>query len=207
MLGGTPARRTVLMGRRGAAAAFMPGRLVFPGGAVDPGDADAAIGMAGPDGAGRLALAVRAETPAGPAIAAAAVRELFEETGLAVGAPGTWDGPAPPGWEGFAARGLRPSAAGLAFVFRAITPAGHTRRFDARFFRAEARVLGIDEMAGFAGASDELSDIGWRAVEDAEQEDLAFVTRLALAEALAPPHGDGVAFLEAGRPRQVLRLG
>ena len=31
----------VLMGLRGAGHRFMPNRLVFPGGAVDPGDADA----------------------------------------------------------------------------------------------------------------------------------------------------------------------
>lgn len=33
----------VLMGLRGAAAAFMPSKYVFPGGAVDPGDARAPL--------------------------------------------------------------------------------------------------------------------------------------------------------------------
>ena len=34
-----PAGPEVLMGQRGAQASFMPSKVVFPGGAVDPGDA------------------------------------------------------------------------------------------------------------------------------------------------------------------------
>ena len=69
----------ILMGQRGAKAAFMPNKFVFPGGAVDAGDAAVPLGSGLP-----AACAARLEadsTPGlGPALAAAAVRELFEET-------------------------------------------------------------------------------------------------------------------------------
>ena len=47
------------------------------------------------------------------------------QTGLALGSSGSAE--QPPGWEGFAARGLVPDARGLRFIFRAITPPGRTR--------------------------------------------------------------------------------
>lgn len=119
----------ILMGQRGAGAVFMPSKYVFPGGAVDAADAD--VPLATPLAADQAALLAAAPGP--QALAAAAIRELWEETGLALGRPGHWPGPVPAGWEGFAARGLCPAADGLRLVFRAITPPGRPRRFDARF--------------------------------------------------------------------------
>ena len=117
----------VLMGQRGATAAFMPSKFVFPGGAVDPADADVPFSRPLP------ALCAERLTEDAPgtlsnALAAAAIRELWEETGLMLGDPGEWPGTAPADWAQFAARGLLPSAHGLQFVFRAITPPGRPRR-------------------------------------------------------------------------------
>ncbi len=74
----------VLMGMRGAGAVFMPSKYVFPGGAVDADDATARLAapLAEPHRA-RLVREPRPGTRPDPdAIAAAALRELAEETGV-----------------------------------------------------------------------------------------------------------------------------
>lgn len=173
---------SVLMGQRGARAAFMPSKFVFPGGAVDPGDADIALTPPLAEGcATRLAEA--GGGPGAAALAAAAIRELWEETGLILGAPGAWPDP-PPDWTGFAGTGHRPSADGLSFVFRAITPPGRPRRFDARFFLADAaRLMGDPD--DFSRASEELSHLHWVPLAEARAIDLPFITEVVLAEVAA----------------------
>lgn len=183
----------VLMGQRGSAAAFMPSKYVFPGGAVDP--ADCVVQLADPLSplcARRLSLLGQA-TP--PTLAATAIRELWEETGLALGHPTATRFAAPADadedWAAFAARGLHPSALGMTFLFRAITPPGRTRRFDARFFLAAAdRVTGDTD--DFSAASDELSHLHWIALRDTRRLDLPFITEVVLAEVAH--------FLRDGRP-------
>ena len=170
----------VLMGTRGAKAVFMPNKVVFPGGAVDPGDA--AIPLVRPlpmPCADRL----RDQAPAhiAPALAAAAIRELWEETGQILGQPGTWPGGVPPDWQGFAARGYVPSAEALTFVFRAITPPGRPRRFDARFFLVEAETLASDP-DDFSAACDELRHLQWVPLAEIRNHDLPFITQVVLAE-------------------------
>lgn len=201
-------RPAVLMGQRGAGAAFMPMKFVFPGGAVDPGDA--AVPLARPFApACRTRLALASSGPAPEAFAAAAVRELWEETGLVMGTPGSWPGPPPPDWQGFAATGHLPSAAALRFVFRAITPPGRPRRFDARFFLAEATALAGDP-DDFSAASDELAHLQWVSLEEARHFDLPFITEVVLAEVAARLRGDaaeGVPFFRNHTARsEFLRL-
>lgn len=171
----------ILFGQRGRGAVFMPEKFVFPGGAVDPGDAEIALGRPVAD-----ACRARLDRPgeASPeALAAAAIRELWEETGQIAGIPGAWPD-APPDWRSFAATGHRPDAGGLLYVFRAITPAHRPRRFDARFF-----VLDADRLAGdpddFSAASDELGHLGWVPLDEARALDLPFITSVVLAEIAA----------------------
>jgi 8-oxo-dGTP pyrophosphatase MutT (NUDIX family) len=167
----------ILMGQRGAAAAFMPSKFVFPGGAVDP--ADAAVPLATPPPAPCAALL----GDGARAIAATAIRELWEETGLVLGRPGPWPDP-PPDWAAFAATGHLPAAHALSFVFRAITPPGRPRRFDARFLLADAAALASDP-DDFSRASDELSLLQWIPLEQVRSFDLPFITEVVLAEIAA----------------------
>jgi 8-oxo-dGTP pyrophosphatase MutT (NUDIX family) len=197
----------VLMGRRGSRAAFMPSKFVFPGGAVDAGDA--AVPLSEPiDAASHDRLALETACPPN-ALAAAAIRELWEETGLVLGTPGVWPDP-PPDWEGFAETTHLPSAAGLSFVFRAVTPPGRTRRFDARFFTADAARLATDP--DVLPASGELGDLSWIPLPEVRKLDLPFVTEVVLAEVasrlpdLGPPP-DEPFFRNDDEDREIVRLG
>ena len=167
----------VLMGQRGAAAAFMPGKFVFPGGAVDANDATVPVNALDPLDDARL-KSESAQTPI--ALAAAAIRELWEETGQVLGAKQIWTDP-PQGWRGFAATGHVPNAAALQFFFRAVTPAGRPRRFDARFFLADAVNLTTNP-DDFSNAEDELAHLQWVPLADARKFDLPFITQVVLAE-------------------------
>ncbi|MBO9453529.1 NUDIX hydrolase [Tropicibacter sp. R16_0] len=171
---------SILMGQRGAKAAFMPNKFVFPGGAVDA--EDASVPLATPLPAvcdDRL----REDSPDGlqHPLAVAAIRELWEETGLVLGTPGTWEGDVPADWATFAATGHLPSAQSLQFVFRALTPPGRPRRFDARFFLVDADDIQGD-LDDFTHASDELSHLQWIKLTEARQFDLPFITEVVLAE-------------------------
>lgn len=134
--------------RRVAAMEFAPGMTVFPGGAVDPADHDV-IDWIGPDPSWWSAH-LGAPAPAAAALVVAAVRELFEETGvLLASAPGTdlvggltdrtrldildrrTTLPAE-----LAAAELRLRADLLRPWANWITPPGRTRRYDTFFFAA-----------------------------------------------------------------------
>lgn len=176
----------VLMGQRGANAAFMPNKFVFPGGAVDPSDSD--IHLSAPPPSPCLDR-LQDDAAAGLAhgLAVAAIRELWEETGLVLGTPGTWDSKPLDDWLTFAATGFVPDARALQFVFRAITPPGRPRRFDARFFLVDATSVGSD-LDDFSAASDELSHLQWVRLEDARSFDMPFITEVVLSEIQARVH-------------------
>lgn len=214
----------VLMGQRGAGAAFMPSKFVFPGGAVDRGDGDVALArgldalcaarLAAPGPAAPSTATAPAPAAAGlpHALAVAAIRELWEETGLRLAAP--WPGgqaqDLPAAWQGFCPRAqLGPDAGALRFVFRAITPPGRPRRFDARFFLIPAEAL-ADDLDDFSRAQDELSFLHWVPLRAARKLDLPFITEVVLAEveALAEtgaqqPHS--VPFFDNSGPQSLFR--
>ncbi len=171
----------VLMGQRGHQAAFMPSKFVFPGGAIDPQDREVRPARALP-GHELERLARRADPGLGPVLALTAIRELWEEAGLALGVPEGDVAPALPSeWQSFYAAGHRPNAEALRFVFRAITPPGRPRRFDARFFVADAGALATDP-DDFGLAADALSHLSWLTLGEARRLDLPFITEVVLAE-------------------------
>lgn len=178
----TPEGPHVLMGQRGAKAAFMPNKVVFPGGAVDSGDAQVPLAQNLNDSCiARLRQDSRNDLS--QALAAAAIRELWEETGQILGTPGAWTDPADD-WASFAATGHRPTAAPLHFFFRAITPPGRPRRFDARFFLVDAADLATDP-DDFSNASEELSHLQWIPVAKTRAFNLPFITEVVMAEVAA----------------------
>jgi 8-oxo-dGTP pyrophosphatase MutT (NUDIX family) len=193
----------VLMGKRNERNKFMPGKFVFPGGAVEA--ADRLMNVAGPlDEAVEAKLLVRAKGNSSSyarGLALAAIRETFEETGLALGvrdfgAPET----APnEDWKQFAATGVFPALDGLDFLARAITPPGRPRRFDARFFVADATLI-AHEVKGVIGPQAELVELVWKTLDETKELDLPNITRLMLEELTAISGG-----ADRFRPRPLYR--
>lgn len=174
------AKPRLLMGRRAKGHAFMPSKWVFPGGRVDRGDFTApSASELDPEVEAKLALTLRHKSPALPrALAMAAVRETFEEVGLLLAKPA----PTRPGagaWREFLAQGAAPDLAPLRFVARAITPPYRPRRFDARFFMADAEHLVSLERQPDCG---ELDEIAWVDLDEALALDLPNITRFVVAE-------------------------
>jgi 8-oxo-dGTP pyrophosphatase MutT (NUDIX family) len=139
--------------RRVPTMPFAPGMYAFPGGSVDPRDAGAAVRWAGPDAA-TWARRLGQTPDQAEAIVCAAVREVFEESGVLLAGPtgstivGDVSGD---DWEaeraalvarqlGFAeflrSRDLALRADLLAPWARWITPEFEPRRYDTYFFLA-----------------------------------------------------------------------
>ena len=165
----------VLMGERHARHRFMPNRYVFPGGRIDR--RDSRVRCASPLAPAAAAQLGRKLGPArARAIAVAAIRETFEETGLIVGGPDPEPERAPPrGWEGFFGAGFAPALGALSYVARAVTPPIRPIRFNARFF-----VVAHADVRGEARESDELLGLKWFTVEQALTLELALITRRVL---------------------------
>lgn len=74
------------MMRRVKAMTFAPGAAVFPGGRVDPGDSDPDVPWAGA-GPDTFAARMGTDVEGARSLVTAAVRELFEETGVLLARP------------------------------------------------------------------------------------------------------------------------
>ena len=175
-------RTEVLLGRRHGRAGFLPDIYVFPGGRVDPTDAEP-TGFAEelhPDVAAQLRVGNRADPLT---FARAAIRETFEETGLMLAAPAGTVKLKPEVatcvWRDFIARDCRPRFEALDFICRAITPTYSKRRYNTRFFLA-----GGDSLSGDIRGSGELEDLGWRPVDALHELTIVDVTQFVLTEAL-----------------------
>jgi 8-oxo-dGTP pyrophosphatase MutT (NUDIX family) len=176
----------VLLGKRHRGHAFMPSKFVFPGGRVEPHDRHVpVVGRLDPAIETKLMRHVsRPSRDKARALAVAAIREVFEETGLLVGrkvdgAPASVpaDGPVDP----FAAAGARPDLSELHLIARAITPPGRPRRFDTRFFAADAQLI-VHKVEGVVGPDAELVELTWLPVEEARELDIPPVTKRVLTE-------------------------
>ena len=168
------------MGRRRADAVFLPNKFVFPGGRLEAGDGDVVSSGALPSH--DYACLVRGVRHADPdrgvrALITAAIRETFEETGYLVSVAGP-DVQADPntGWAGLLQMGFRPDLSQVRFIARAITPPGRPRRYDTRFFLAEASSV----RATFTRTDGELTEIGWFGLEKVASHDLPSITRMVL---------------------------
>ncbi len=174
----------VLLGRRHAGHKFMPGKFVFPGGRIEALDtAMPAVSELHPDTEKKLTQRLRQQTSAPPrAFALAAVRETCEETGLLLGVKRD-QAPEAPGeiWTEFSKAHVHPDLGNIHFIARAITPPRRPRRFDTRFFTADASSV-AHEIEGVVGPDSELVELSWVPIEEATHLDLPTITGVVLEE-------------------------
>jgi 8-oxo-dGTP pyrophosphatase MutT (NUDIX family) len=173
--------------RRVKGMAFAGGMHVFPGGSVDPADAEAHTGWAGPPAA-QWARWFGADEPLARALVCAAVRETFEECGVLLAGPSEdelladvssdeWEA------ERVALEGREQSLSELldrrGLILRSdllrpfahwITPEVEPKRFDTRFFLAEMPAGQVCRDVG--GEADERL---WVRVDDALDQGLTLM--------------------------------
>jgi 8-oxo-dGTP pyrophosphatase MutT (NUDIX family) len=167
----------VFLLRRVHGMAFAGGMTVFPGGSVDPRDADTSVAWHGPDPdwwAGRFGV----DPALAAALVCAAVRETFEESGVLLAGPDATSVVSDTRPFSDARRALVERETSLAqfladagLVLRAdllrpwanwVTPVQERRRFDTRFFLA---AVPAGQRAD--GATTEATEAGWYRPTDA----------------------------------------
>lgn len=154
----------ILMGQRHGAHAFMPNKYVFPGGRCEAADGRLQVAHEGdPVTLQKLKLRMgqRPNHRKAVGLVVAALRETYEETGLLAGRSGT---------------GEAPDLSGIVYFARAITPPGRSRRFDSRFFVADAAILSnLDQPHRLE--TEELLKVNWVSLAEAMNLNLPSITR------------------------------
>lgn len=153
----------VLVGKRHDKVVFMPSAFVFPGGRVDPKDNKVTVAAPIPAELEARLLQGSPKTSASRAraLANAAIREACEETGLCLGKPANGTKAKFEGsWTPFGDAGLLPDPSSLYLIARAITPPGRVKRFDTRFFTADASAI-THQVPGIVHADAELVELVW----------------------------------------------
>jgi 8-oxo-dGTP pyrophosphatase MutT (NUDIX family) len=177
----------VLLGRRHLSHKFMPGKFVFPGGRIEPLDrVMPAASELHPETEKKLLERVKAPGEAfARGLALAAVREMAEETGLLLGAKRD-AAPSVPGeiWAAFAKAKVHPDLAQIHLIARAITPPRRPKRFDTRFFTADASAI-AQKIDGVVGPDSELVELAWVPIEEATHLDMPTITGVVLEELAA----------------------
>jgi len=187
----------VLIGRRHSGMTFMANKVVFPGGRVETADHRLSLPLS-------LSLAPQTQTALGfglvacasktlpRALALAAIRETAEEAGLLLAhASGVTFGAEAvctrsAGWRPLLNDGQVPAIDQLHYFARAITPPGRSRRFDTRFFLANAKHLAAIPDSGTKPSTDgELDEVDWKSFGQARNTEMAPITRIILDEAEA----------------------
>ncbi|MDT3686888.1 MAG: NUDIX hydrolase [Pseudorhodoplanes sp.] len=174
----------VLLGKRHHGHSFMPGKFVFPGGRVDPSDRLMPVARSLNTHAEQFLMrkTLRPSATKARAIALAAIRETFEETGLLLGARHDNPESAPEGpWAEFAKAGFYPDLSALHFIVRAITPSRRPKRFDTRFFAVDASAIAY-KVDNVVHADAELVELVWLPIAEALNLDMPTITRVALKE-------------------------
>lgn len=174
----------VLLGRRHHGHKFMPGKFVFPGGRIEALDAQmSSVSELHPDTETKLLERVMAPAPGfARALALTAVREVAEETGLMLGIQGDVP-PKTPGemWAEFEKAKVHPDLGQIHFIARAITPPRRPKRFDTRFFTADATAI-AHTIEGVVGPDSELVELVWVPIAEATQLDMPTITGIVLEE-------------------------
>lgn len=168
---------SVLLGRRHSGHVFMPGELVFPGGRVDPTDHRVAIATPLGEATERRLTATRSAARA-RALAVAAVRELYEETGLCLGC---FAATPPERHLDFSQIGLKPDLGALRLIARAVTPPRRVRRYDTWFFAADASAI-RHTLRDVVGTDTELVELVWLPLAEARTAEVPSITRMVLAD-------------------------
>jgi 8-oxo-dGTP pyrophosphatase MutT (NUDIX family) len=177
----------VLLGRRHHGHKFMPGKFVFPGGRIETLDAQmSSVSDIHPDMQAKLNERVANPSPQfARALALTAIREVAEETGLLLGVARD-EPPRTPGdiWAAFGKAKVHPDLGNIHFIARAITPPRRPRRFDTRFFTADASAI-AHRIDGIISPDAELVELAWVPIEEAAHLDMPTITGVVLEELLA----------------------